>query len=87
MSDLNIDPKKVLAVFGGRMGTWRRLEKSGFRLSVKTIEKWVERNNIPAHRIAQVAACAKEDGRPIDLYNLVVGQTPATARQAQNNNQ
>lgn len=86
MSDLNIDPKKTLAVLGGRAATWRRLEKAGFQLGLKTIEKWVERGNIPTNRIAQIAICAKEDGRPVELYDLIVGMTPVMAKN-QNKNQ
>jgi hypothetical protein len=80
MSDTNICPKRTLAVLGGRAATWRRLEKAGFTLGIKTIEKWVERGNIPSNRIAQIALCAKEDGRPVDLYSLIVGMTPAAAK-------
>jgi hypothetical protein len=80
MSDLNIDPKKTLAVLGGRAATWRRLEKAGFNLGIKTIEKWVERGNIPTNRIAQICICAREDGRPVDIYDLIIGMTPAMAK-------
>jgi hypothetical protein len=84
MPDLNIDPQKTLAVLGGRAATWRRLEKAGFSLGIKTIEKWVERGNIPTNRIAQIAICAREDGRPINIYDLIVGMTPTMAKNQPN---
>lgn len=88
MSDLNIDPKRVAAAFGGPTETWRRLTKAGFNLTLQAVEKWIERGNIPANRIAQLALCAREDGRKFDIYTMVSGQTPqASKRKPKKKNQ
>jgi hypothetical protein len=66
-----INTKQLIAHFGGRIELWRRLEARGFKLSVKTIEKWMERDNIPSGRIVQLMALANYEGRPLDL-NLFI---------------
>jgi hypothetical protein len=65
--------KELIAHFGGRIELWRRLEARGFKLSIKTIEKWMERDNIPSNRIVQLMALANYEGRPLDL-NLFVSR-------------
>ena len=68
--------KQLIAHFGGRIELWRRLEAIGFKLSVKTIEKWMERDNIPGNRIVQLMALAQHEGRPLDLNKFVSGKAP-----------
>lgn len=66
-----INTKQLIAHFGGRIELWRRLEALGFKLSVKTIEKWMERDNIPSNRIVQLFALASHEGRPLDLNQFI----------------
>ena len=68
--ELNIDPRKVMAIYGGVTETHRRLTREGYKLSLQAVEKWVERGNIPTARLVQIAACAKKDGRPFDILNV-----------------
>lgn len=67
-----INTKQLVAHFGGRIELWRRLEARGFKLSVKTIEKWMERDNIPANRLVQLLELAQHEGRPLDLNQFVL---------------
>lgn len=67
-----IDTKKLVARFGGRIELWRRLKARGVDMSVKTIEKWQERGNIPSHRILQLMELAQHEKHPINLNDFVV---------------
>jgi len=66
-----IDTRKLIARFGGRSELHRRLKARGFELSVKTIEKWQERDNIPSHRIVQLMELAQHEKAPINLNDYV----------------
>jgi hypothetical protein len=68
--ELNIDPKKVIAIYGGITETHRRLTRAGYSLSLQAVEKWVERGNIPTARLTQIAACAAKDKHPFDILSL-----------------
>ena len=80
MNFTRIDTKKLVAHFGGRIELYRRLEARGFKLSVKAIEKWMERDNIPANRIVQLMELAQHERRPLDL-NLFVRTVPNTVKE------
>lgn len=71
MKFTRLNTKKLVAHFGGRMELWRRLEARGFKLSVKTIEKWTERDSIPSARLVQLMELAAHEQRPLDLNNFV----------------
>lgn len=75
-----INTKQLIAHFGGRIELWRRLEARGFKLSVKTIEKWMERDNIPSSRIVQLMALANYEKRPLDL-NLFISRSSNKAEE------
>lgn len=76
MNFTRIDTRKLVAHFGGRIELWRRLEARGFKLSVKTIEKWMERDNIPASRLVQLMELAQHERRPLDLNLFVLRSVP-----------
>lgn len=80
MNFTRIDIKKLIAHFGGRMELHRRLEARGFKLSVKAIEKWTERDNLPANRIVQLMELAQHERRPLDL-NLFVLTAPNAGKE------
>ena len=80
MNFTRIDTRKLVAHFGGRIELWRRLEARGFKLSVKTIEKWMERDNIPVARIVQLMELAQHEGRPLDLNTFVIRPAPNAAK-------
>lgn len=71
MKFTRFDIRKLVAHFGGRAELHRRLDARGFKLSVKTIEKWMERDNIPANRIVQLLELAQHERRPLNLNNFV----------------
>lgn len=75
MNFTRIDIKKLVAHFGGRTELFRRLEARGFKITVKAIEKWSERGNIPSHRLIQLMELAQYEKRPLDL-NLFVLVAP-----------
>lgn len=81
MNITRIDTRKLVAHFGGRIELWRRLEARGFKLSVKTIEKWQERENIPAGRIVQLMELANLEGRPLDLNSFVLRSAPNAGKE------
>lgn len=62
-----LDTKKLIARFGGRSELHRRLNARGVELSVKTIEKWTERESIPSARIVQLMELAQHEKRPLNL--------------------
>lgn len=79
--ELNIDPRKVIAIYGGITETHRRFLRAGYSLSLQAVEKWVERGNIPTARLVQLAACMEKDGRPFDILAL----TNSAKRKAKRN--
>jgi hypothetical protein len=80
-----LDTKKLVAHFGGRSELWRRLEARGFKLSVKTIEKWQERSNIPATRLVQLMELAQYERRPLDLNAFVLRPAPNAGKEVSPN--
>lgn len=76
-----IDTRKLVAHFGGRSELHRRLEARGFKLSIKTIEKWMERENIPAVRLVQLMELAQYEKRPLDLNAFVLRSAPNAGKE------
>ncbi len=76
MNFTRLDIRQLVAHFGGRIELWRRLEARGIKLSVKTIEKWTERDNIPASRLCQLMELAQHQGRALDLNNFILRSAP-----------
>lgn len=70
--NLRLDAKKIVHRFGGRIELWRRLEAKGHHISVKTIEKWMERESIPSNRLLVLMDLAKQEGKPLVLDNFVL---------------
>ena len=71
-----LDIKAVIAHFGGRIELWRKMNARGHKLSVKTIEKWGERDTIPAPRLLQLMDLALSMGRPLNLNKYVLRTAP-----------
>lgn len=69
---IQLDAKRIVKRFGGRIELWRRLAAHGHHISVKTIEKWVERNSIPSSRLLVLIDLAKKEKAPIDLDEYVI---------------
>jgi hypothetical protein len=69
-----IDVTKLLLRFGGVSELWRRLSANGVDISVKTIEKWRERQSIPSARLAQLVRLSVIEGHKIDLDDFIITQ-------------
>lgn len=67
-----LDAKRIVQRFGGRSELWRRLEKHGHHVSVKTIEKWQERNSIPTARLLVLMDLARKEGKPLNVEDYVI---------------
>lgn len=66
-----IDTRKLVARFGGRSELHRRLKARGYDLSIKTIEKWMERDSVPTFRIVQMLELAQSEKRPLNLNDYI----------------
>lgn len=71
MNFTRIDTRKLIARFGGRSELHRRLKARGFELSIKTIEKWTERDSIPTYRIVQMMELAQYEKKPLNLNDYI----------------
>lgn len=72
------DVARLIQRFGGRAQLHRRLVARGFSASVKMVEKWRERGNIPPRWLSELLTIAEEEGRPIDLAEYRTGVPAAT---------
>jgi hypothetical protein len=68
---MGIDAKTIVKRFGGRMELYRRLTAIGHDISVKTIEKWMERDSIPTQRLVVLMQLAKSEGRSLNLHEFI----------------
>jgi hypothetical protein len=68
---MGIDAKTIVKRFGGRMELYRRLTAMGHDISVKTIEKWMERDSIPTKRLIVLMKLAKKEGRTLNLQDFI----------------
>ena len=69
---LHLNAKAIINRFGGRLDLWRRLDAYGHKVSVKTIEKWIERNSIPSSRLIVLMDLAKKEKKPLVLDDYIV---------------
>lgn len=69
---IQLDAKSIVKRFGGRIELWRRLAAHGHPISVKTIEKWMERNSIPSSRLLILIDLAKAEKSPLDLDEYTI---------------
>lgn len=67
---IQLDAKRIVKRFGGRIELWRRLAAHGHPISVKTIEKWTQRNSIPSHRLLVLMDLAKSEKSPINIEDF-----------------
>lgn len=68
---MGIDARTIVKRFGGRMELYRRLTAMGHPISVKTIEKWMERDSIPCKRLIALMELAKSEGRNLHLQEFI----------------
>mgnify|MGYP006272571019 CR=1 FL=1 len=69
---MHIDTKKLIAYMGGRTPCHTALEKAGFSVSKKALEKWRERNSIPLTRLLQLVETDKRiNGRELKIEDFL----------------
>lgn len=66
-----LDCWAVVAHFGGKAQLCRTMREHGIDLSVKAIEKWRSRRNIPTAQLVTLAAIAKARGVRFDIYDFI----------------
>jgi hypothetical protein len=69
-----IDVNKLLLRFGGVSELWHKLAAQDQKVSIKTIEKWRERESIPSARLVQLISLSKIEGAKIDLDDYIISQ-------------
>jgi hypothetical protein len=72
MTATRLHVRKLVARFGGQSELCRRMNAKGYAISAKAIEKWIERDSIPGHRIIQLFELGISEGHPIDLYGFLL---------------
>lgn len=64
---------KLIRRFGGPTILHQRLLARGFKLTLKAIEKWRERNRINTDWLSELYIMSAEEGRPLILEEYIVG--------------
>jgi hypothetical protein len=67
-----IDVARLLTRFGGVPELCRRLNANSVAISIKTVEKWRERQSIPSPRLIQLVELASREGQPIALDDYII---------------
>lgn len=67
-----IDARSLIRSFEGPTHLRRRLQRDGYEISIKTIERWAARGRIPADWLLILSAYAAQDGRQIRLHDYIV---------------
>lgn len=68
------DVRAAVKFFGGPADLSRRAAKYGSNLTVKAIEKWQERGQIPGAWIVRLAQIAKAEGRHFEIHDFIKPQ-------------
>jgi hypothetical protein len=66
-----LDTKAIVRHFGGRIELFRKLNAHGHKISVKAIEKWTGRGNIPTPWMIKLIALSKAENNPITFENFI----------------
>jgi hypothetical protein len=72
MGEETFNTRAAVQFFGGPADLQRRMRKLGYTLSVKGIEKWQERGQIPGNWMVRMAKLAREEGRLFDIHDFIV---------------
>ncbi len=70
--NFRFDVPEIFATFGGAPGIRAALSSVGQEQKHKTIQKWLERNYIPADALAALMAYVVEKGLDIDFSDFVL---------------
>lgn len=70
-----INAKKLVSIFGGRTALHKLLSKHGVLISIKTIEKWMERKSIPLAKFMTLSSISqKENGISLDINDFLLSE-------------
>jgi hypothetical protein len=64
--------KAAIRFFGGPADLSRRANEGGTQLTVKAIEKWSERGQIPGVWIVRLSQLARREGRIFDINDFII---------------
>ena len=67
-----LDVRRLVDTLGGALRVSRELRESGLaRAAPIAVIRWVERNSIPSHRLADLLILAKGQNKKINLYKFI----------------
>jgi hypothetical protein len=66
-----ISPAKLVDYWGGVAQLQRQMERNGWPIKAKTIQKWRERGSVPQHWLVRMALVARKKQRRFNLADFV----------------
>ncbi len=69
-----IDARRLVSEFEGPAHLKRRLERDGYHVSLKTVERWITRGRVPGDWLVILSAYAWQDGRQLRLHDYIVSE-------------
>jgi len=68
----SLNVRRLIMNVGGRSGISPRLVAAGFKaVALGVIDKWMQRNSLPTGRLVQILIVARDEGRPVNLYDYI----------------
>jgi hypothetical protein len=72
MNGKRFNVRDAIRFFGGPADLARRASAIGSQLTVKAIEKWSERGQIPGAWIVRLSQLARQEGRIFDINDFII---------------
>lgn len=70
--NVKFDGRKIIEYFGGVKPTAQLMAISAADIEDKTVQKWKERDNIPADAVASLMLAARKTQVPFDPYDFLL---------------
>lgn len=68
----DLDVRRLVEIFGGAHKVSTALREHGLAKAAPiAVIRWVERNSIPSHRLADLLVLAKRQNKKINLHSLI----------------
>lgn len=67
-----IDAQRIVRLFDGPAHLQRRLQRDGYSITLKAIERWVTRGRIPGDWLVILSIYANRDNLQFDLHEFVI---------------
>lgn len=77
----SVDAAAIIRLFGGRTDLHAKIERRGYEISIRGIDKWRERESITPGWLRVLAEIARDEGREFDPLQFV--RMPRVAEPAQ----